>query len=208
MPLMPLLAALALTACASPTRYVFIDGGAHKGETVAHFVETRAYARHDWQIYAFEANPALIPLIPPRDNLTVLNQAIWIHDGTVELYLGRDTVSSSLIKDKKTGGLSSEPTVVPCVDFGRWLESRFKREDHVVVKLDIEGAEYEVLDSMLENGTVVLIDKLYLEFHNTKVGVDPSRDQELRRRLAALRIPVFEQKQGRGQGDWFRDYAS
>jgi len=65
------------------------------------------------------------------------------------------------------------------VDFGQWLKKNFSKDDFVFVKFDIEGAEYDVLDKMLKDGTIEMIDRLYVEFHNVKVDIPRSRDDEL-----------------------------
>ena len=70
-------------------RYIFIDGGAHIGESIANFEKSKLYSKHPWEIFAFEANPNLIPYLADRPNLTVLNKAIWIHDEVVNFYLGK-----------------------------------------------------------------------------------------------------------------------
>ena len=124
-------------------RYIFIDGGAHLGETIAHFKKSKLYSQYPWEMFAFEANPNLIPQIPKSPNLTILNKAIWTHDGGVEFYLAENTLSSSILGNKKTGKLSKTPTRVDSVDFGQWLKTNFSKDDYIFVKLDIEGAEYE-----------------------------------------------------------------
>ena len=95
------------------------------------------------------------------------------------------------------------PISVESVDFGNWIRSRFSRDDHVVVKLDIEGAEYEVLDKMLSDGSIAFVDKIYLELHNVKVGVSQRRDQELLRRLRTHQLLVVEHQPGGGPGNYF-----
>lgn len=154
-----------------------MDGGAHQGETIAHFEKSNLYSQHPW-MFAFEANPNLIPDIPKKPNLTVLNKAVWTKDGTVEFYLGENTLSSSLFGDKKPG-LSKTPIKVDSVDFGQWLKKNFSKDDVIFVKLDIEGAEYDVLDKMLKDESITYVDRLYVEFHNEKVGVPEERDREL-----------------------------
>ena len=72
----------------SAPRYVFVDGGAHEGETIEHLKRTNLYKKHTWTIFAFEANPNLIPDLPKAPDVTVLNQAIWNQDGTIEFRPG------------------------------------------------------------------------------------------------------------------------
>ena len=46
------------------------------------------------------------------------------------------------------------PTTVPVVDVTSWIERSFKRSDFVVMKIDVEGAEHDVLDALIGNGTL------------------------------------------------------
>lgn len=184
-------------------RYIFVDGGAHTGETIANFEKSNLYSKHLWEIFSFEANPNLIPHFPKKPNLIVLNKAIWIHDEGVNFYLGKDRLGSSILKHKKTGELSRIPTRVESVDFGQWLRRNFKLKDFIIVKLDIEGAEYEVLDKMLLDGSIKYVDALYVEFHNIKVGIPPQKDKELIGKIEALDIPVRGPLSGI-EGDWFK----
>jgi len=93
--------------------------------------------------------------------------------------------------------------MVDAVDFGRWLEDNFQKRDFIWVKLDIEGAEYPVLEKMIEDGTIEYVDQLYVEFHNVKVDVPEERDKAISRELAALGIPVRSGESG-ADGNWFR----
>ena len=42
----------------------------------------------------------------------------------------------------------------------------FDENDYIVVKLDIEGAEYEVIESMLNSGAINRVNELYIEWHD------------------------------------------
>ena len=61
-------------------------------------------------------------------------------------------------------------TSVPTVDLGRWLADRFCAKDSVDIKMDIEGAEFEVLEHLLRTKRAALIDTLAIEWHTTKRG--------------------------------------
>jgi len=185
-------------------RYIFVDAGAHEGETIAHFEKSNLYSQHPWEMFAFEANPNLIPDIPKKPNLTVLNKAVWTEDGTVEFYLGENTLSSSLLGDKKPG-LSKTPIRVESVDFGQWLKKNFSKDDVIFVKLDIEGAEYDVLDKMLKDESITYVDRLYVEFHNEKVGVPEERDKELITAIQKRGVVIKTHSTEETQGDYFQD---
>jgi FkbM family methyltransferase len=184
-------------------RHVFIDGGAHKGETIEHFLATDLYQKYDWEMYSFEANPHLISSILTHPKLTVIDKAIWTDEHGIDFYLGESTSSSSVVKDKRTGNLSSEPTRVGSVDFGAWISDNFSLHDFVFVKLDIEGAEYDVLEKMISDGTIDFIDALYVEFHNTKVNVPIEKDVELLIAIKDRGILTKVNPIQRENGDWF-----
>lgn len=67
---------------------------------------------------------------------------------------------------------------VPCFDFATWL----KRRGPAVVKMDIEGAEYALLEHLIKEDAHRLISELVIEWH-----LGP--DAEL---LDALECPVVE----------------
>ena len=52
------------------------------------------------------------------------------------------------------------------VDIGEWIVASFALNDHVVVKMDIEGAEHDLVRAMLRSGSFALIDTLLLECHS------------------------------------------
>ena len=60
---------------------------------------------------------------------------------------------------------------VRTIDFAQWLGERFCRADAVDVKMDIEGAEFQVLEHLLRTGRADLIDTLAIEWHTTKRSV-------------------------------------
>jgi uncharacterized protein YfeS len=55
---------------------------------------------------------------------------------------------------------------IDCFDFSKYVKDNFKVDDYIVCKLDIEGAEYPVLEKMIKDETIPYIKKLYVEFHS------------------------------------------
>lgn len=55
---------------------------------------------------------------------------------------------------------------VECFDFSKWLSENVNEEDYVICKIDIEGAEFEVLKKCISDNTLRLIDSLDVEFHH------------------------------------------
>eukprot|EP00250_Pteridium_aquilinum_P001906 c12113_g1_i1 orf=386-2140(+) len=50
-------------------------------------------------------------------------------------------------------------------DFAEWLAKAVTKDDFVVMKMDIEGTEFDLLPRMLETGAMCLVDELFLECH-------------------------------------------
>ena len=51
------------------------------------------------------------------------------------------------------------------VDFTGWLKRNFRRQDTILLKMDIEGAEHAIIPSLLDNGILDLVDVLAWECH-------------------------------------------
>ncbi len=179
---------LAVEVEASSKRYIFIDGGANYGQCLSAFKTTNLYSQYPWEIFAIEANPYLIDKIPKASDTTIMNKAIWIEDGTIQFNINTkdDGLSSVLYKTDDTVEITVES-----IDFGKWLEENFKKEDYIIVSFDIEGAEHEILNKMIANGTMQYIDRLYVEFHEYGPGKGLSeREKELITKISKLGIIV------------------
>ncbi len=192
-------------------RYVFVDGGAHVGETVEAFAKSTLATKHPWSIVSFEPNPTLVGQIPARPNLTVHHEAIWTKDEELVFNFSEaDTLAGSVVPTViQSNGMHA--VKVEAIDFGRWLRRNYTKDDVVYVKFDIEGAEYPVLEQMLKDGTIALVDRLYIEFHgaqqawaagapSAEIAAAQQRDRELIEAISgagtAVSIHLPEEPQG------------
>ena len=91
----------------------------------------------------------------------VKRSAAWIHDGKV-----------AFSEEGARSRVGDGPASVPCFDFSAWLKSEFP-DGGVVVKMDVEGAEYELLERMCDDGTDKLVSELLVEWHQPKERRDP-----------------------------------
>ncbi len=122
------------------------------------------YSRHNWEIFAIEANPGLAAKLPHAPLLTVLSKAVWIEDGTLEFHMESETSGANSIAAWKPEEELTTITV-DSFDFSQWVKGNFDERDYVILSIDIEGAEFDVLQKMLDDDTAKLIDRLYVEFH-------------------------------------------
>lgn len=167
---------------------VFIDGGARIGETLYMFLGKRPDLL-GCDVYFFECNENHINTLKTisetnKDYNFILKQnAIWNKNETKLFYITNDQwgdLGCTLKPEKKERMDKENPMVVECIDFSEFIKS-FNDDIYLVIKLDIEGAEYEVLESLINTGMINKINELYVEFHDGffEYGLSNSLKQRL-----------------------------
>ncbi|XP_070536389.1 uncharacterized protein [Ptychodera flava] len=170
------------------TKKYFIDCGANTASSVLLFSETYPGAK-DYIIHSFEIDERLRPYFTPfkQDSNLVVHcpEGVAKYEGDQTAYLegawypgkmnankdmqwGGGTLFVSLEeREAEDGGNRklSRRVKVPLVDLSQWIQLNTRKEDYVILKLDVEGAEYGILRKMLDDNTFEWIDKLYGEFH-------------------------------------------
>lgn len=153
---------------------VFVDCGAYDGDSIEEFKNWSKISfpdKKNWELYAFEPNPKFKEYWTNQthENLTFSNMAVWIEDTKLEFAIDQsDTpLGSTLMSTKKNVWDKSTKVKVQTFDFSKWIK-QFK-DDFVVVKMDIEGAEFKVLEKMIEDETDKIPYVMMVEFHPNKV---------------------------------------
>ena len=99
---------------------------------------------------------------------------MWIKDEQRIFYDEGNESSSLLIKKTRLN-----PVLVECIDLSQWIKKTFNPDDFIVLKTDIEGAEYEIFNKLMEDDTLSYINKLYGELHSRKCGKNIEDDIKL-----------------------------
>ena len=55
---------------------------------------------------------------------------------------------------------------VESVDFSFWLKNNTAATDDIMVKMDIEGAEYDIIDKMFVDRTINRVQIIIIEWHD------------------------------------------
>lgn len=151
---------------------VVLDCGANVGDITKKFAATGA------TVYAFEPDPVAFAVLQKRfenvPNVTLLNKGVWDKNTQLSLYTHKDsnegdaafTVSSSIVSNKVNVD-AANATQIDVVDLTEFIESLGRRVN--LIKLDVEGAETEILKKVLEKETYRLFDAMYVETHETKI---------------------------------------
>lgn len=151
-------------------------------------------------MHTFEANPAYLSFYKGLKNHILHAKAVWIYDGEIDLYLEKklpdkeyfNGQGSSLFSQKQN--VDSEKSIrVRCIDFSKWILNSFKKSDYIILKMNIEGAEYAVLTRMIRDGSIDYIDELYIDFHRDRCpGVVTVEEHE--KLLLNLKMPLYDWK--------------
>lgn len=158
-------------------RNIFIDLGSFRGDIIRKFMSSPLYSP-DFEIHAFESNPLFTEqdFVFYPSGIIIHREAVGIVDGNIPMYVNknhlRNIQGTSICRDKITGDLDSQnPIDVKCIDFARWLRESFAPEDNIIVKCNIEGAEYPLFDHFIKTGTIRYIKRLFLRVHWHKIGM-------------------------------------
>ena len=142
-------------------------------------------------LYGFDPWPALVEgeVVADGTRVVLERKAAWIEDGEIEFarVRGLRGWDSTVMRAKNAKGEwtgAGEIVRVPCFDFSAWLRTL---PEPPVVKLDIEGAEFPVLEKLVADRTDAHVAKLLVEWHDDKMPDFAERRASL---LAALRCPV------------------
>lgn len=179
-------------------RRIFIDLGAYSGDTIK--LAKQKLPSFDEYI-GFEPVPRLFEKACLRfksDPTVIMFQAAASNkDGSTEFYIsknseGKINKGSSVFGDKVN---VTHHLKIECgtIDFSNYLKKNFFNGEYIYVKMDIEGSEYDVLEKMLDDGTINLVSKLCVEFHVYKIKSIPySRHRELKNRLKETNVEIVD----------------
>jgi FkbM family methyltransferase len=142
-------------------------------------------------LYGFDPWPALIEGETELEGTQVIlaRKAAWIADGEIEFarVRGLRAWDSTVMREKNSRSEwsgSGEIIRVPCFDFSSWLRTL---PEPPIVKFDVEGAEFPILEQMADTGADALVTELLVEWHDDKMVDFPERKAAV---LARLQCPV------------------
>ncbi|KAK1312358.1 hypothetical protein QJS10_CPA07g01219 [Acorus calamus] len=156
-------------------RYVYVDVGSRSygSSIVSWFKKQYPKNNRTFEIYAIEADPAFHAEYKTKKGVTLLPYAAWVRNETLQFEINGDPDKKHDEKGGRGMGRirpsesSSDSTAaaIPGFDFAEWLRSTVSETDYVVMKMDVEGTEFDLIPRLFETGAICLIDELFLECH-------------------------------------------
>ena len=138
-----------------PAPYI-IDGGSNIGLSVLYFKQAYPKARID----AFEPDPNIFAVLENNcrsfefEDVTLSDRALWVENGSL-----------GFRKEGSLGGrLADDENLVPDVSVSTKRLRDLLTSKVTLLKLDIEGAETEVLEDCADQ--LVKVENLFVEYHS------------------------------------------
>jgi FkbM family methyltransferase len=155
---------------------VVLDCGANKGE----FSEWLTKYLPGTRVYTFEPDPRLFSALPESQDLRKVHMAVTGDGNDIDLWLGDERCSSAYYKEYD-GQQFVRARSTTLDDF--FFRERIERVD--LIKLDIEGAELDVLTNVSEK-CLSRVGQLTIEFHDFLRKSDEARIKECSSRLEGM----------------------
>lgn len=164
------------TSCSLP-RKVFIHAGVNTGSDTETFLKSHpGFVPH-----LFEPNPVFherLQLLARKYNGTLHKKAAWTSSNTrLKFYtnenvfkggLGGGLFQPQILKSFQKSYPVTKPSSfwVDTVDLSDFVRSEFRMNcDELVLRLDVEGAEYEILRKLLVDGSACFFRRIEYEAH-------------------------------------------
>ncbi|KAJ9543510.1 hypothetical protein OSB04_023217 [Centaurea solstitialis] len=142
-------------------RYVYVDVGARSygSSIVSWFKKQYPKQNKTFDIYAIEADTHFHEQYKSKKGVTLLPYAAWVKNESLVFEINQTRPV------KSGGGIVGSVDVIQGFDFANWLKSTVTEKDFVVMKMDVEGTEFDLIPRLIETGAICLIDEVFLECH-------------------------------------------
>lgn len=154
-------------------------------------------AKRGATVFAFEPNihayTFLQEQVKPYENVTCYNKAVWIKEGKMNLHFHQEATNndlfwsfgSSLVTDKINID-KNRFVEVETVDLVTFINALNTHVD--LLKIDVEGAECEILEKLIETNTYQKIGLILVETHDAKIPHQKEKTDHIRQLIAERNI--------------------
>lgn len=151
-------------------RKIFIDGGARIAETFD--IIKKDFPQYwDYEFILYEPNPKYtetLEILSKEKGFKFVNGAIWDKTIKTNFYVANDVwgdVGSTIHSEKNEKLDRENPYEVQTYDIVEIL-NEFNNDDYIVLKLDVEGSEYDIVRRLINSNNIDLVDEYLIEWHD------------------------------------------
>ncbi|CAI9097213.1 OLC1v1033586C1 [Oldenlandia corymbosa var. corymbosa] len=159
-------------------RYVYVDVGSRSyGSSIVSWFK-KQYPKQDknFDIYAIEADKHFHDDYKNKKGVQLLPYAAWVKNESLFFEINQDHLEEeNVVKGRGMGRIKPVQNVngnghhhvdeIQGFDFAEWLKSTVTERDFVVMKMDVEGTEFDLIPRLIETGAICLVDEVFLECH-------------------------------------------
>ena len=199
---------------------LFIDCGTNLGQGLKKFHKKfNLLNNKEWLIYCFEPNSEIKQevIFPNTNNIIFENKAIWIEDKLLEFrkqghnkdnLIGLGSKLECVEKIKNPSNCYYKIDLVQGINFSNFLKelnNKYPKAD-IYVKMDIEGAEFEVINHLITEKTIKYIKELYCECHGRfKFDISEHKNPEIIIKINEIENQLKENVEKNGVKFYFWD---
>ncbi|MEX1112069.1 MAG: FkbM family methyltransferase [Candidatus Andersenbacteria bacterium] len=167
---------------------IAIDCGANVGNVTALMATSGA------TVYAFEPDPSPYQVLQKRfrnfPNVHIYQKAVWNKKDRLRLYHHQQaqtdpvrwSVASSLVPEKSNVDRNAFDTV-ETIDIAQFVIDL--NQDIALMKIDIEGVEYDIIEHLLNTGALSRIQHVLVETHEEQLPQLKERAATIKSRVSA-----------------------
>ncbi|BAT92989.1 hypothetical protein LR48_Vigan05g050500 [Vigna angularis] len=158
-------------------RYVYVDVGARSyGSSIGSWFR-KQYPKQNktFHVYAIEADKTFHQEYGLKKGVTLLPYAAWVRNESLAFEINHGPREKVQGKGRGMGRIQplesssdfhgGEVERIAGFDFAEWLKNSFSKNDFVVMKMDVEGTEFDLIPRLFETGAICLVDEIFLECH-------------------------------------------
>ena len=158
----------------SEKKNVFLDLGTHGCQGLHQFSHSILPIDRSWEVHTFEPNSSLHPVKCIEQfgfDVTTHLKAVWVKNGTsIFKQYGDDGTSQGSLLEETNGDKEyhdyHSSIEVETIDFYEFVKT-FKTHQEIYIKMDVEWAEYQIIEDMLLRGWPQNIKHIWIGWHGT-----------------------------------------
>lgn len=168
---------------------IVIDCGANIGDI------TSVFSRFGCKVYCFEPTEKTFNVLQKRFkkqlNVKCFKKAVHTKNENLKFYhheLSKQneiywSTGNSLLQEKSNVN-KDDYEIVECIDFVEFINSLVLKENQIdLIKIDIEGAEVELINYIIDSGSIDNIKQIICEVHDKKYKFLSEKTNLLRQKI-------------------------
>lgn len=168
---------------------IFLDVGAHQGQTIEMMLRPRFKVD---RVVGFDPSPICHEILNQKfgDNpkVSIVKAGLWSKTCEMDLH-NEGSQGGSVHSDYQTT-CNPEPRVTHCkfIRASYWFTEHVSPYDEVFLKLNCEGSECEIILDLLDTGEYDKVKAVFVDFDVRKSPSQRHKEAELRERMKVLGI--------------------